>query len=242
MKIEIIPADKKFEPLLDLYKPLPANKFLPEWYKKMGRGDLLDSELADTAEENVTAKKCPAIQDMLTEGFILPMWGNFFFKSIYDEEGNIVNQKWNISTAKAYGENADAMIGLHTYHQTKGWNVGRTIDGTLLKIACPWKFLVPKGYSLLYIDPFYHFRDDIRLLSGLVEADKWGLITFPFEFINNDKFMIEAGSPMVQVIPIKREKLEIVSRYGTDEEYIHTEHILKQYHTSQKTYKYYDYS
>ena len=56
MKIEIIPADKKFEPLLDLYKPLPANKFLPEWYKKMGRGELLDSELADTAEEMLLLK------------------------------------------------------------------------------------------------------------------------------------------------------------------------------------------
>ncbi len=241
MKIEIIPADKKFEPLLDLYKPLPANKFLPDWYKKMGRGDLLESELAETPEETVTAKKCPAIQDILTEGIVLPMWGNFFFKTLYDEEGNAVNQKWNISTAKAYGENADSMIGFHTYPQTKGWNVNRTLDGALLKMACPWKFIVPKGYSLLYIDPFYHFRQDIRLLSGLVEADKWGLITFPFEFINTDKFMIEAGSPMVQVVPIKRETLEIVSRYGTDEEYKHNDDMLKKYHVSQKTYKHYDY-
>ena len=207
----------------------------------MGRGDLLDSELSETGDDIVTAKKCPAIQDMLTEGIILPMWGNFFFKTLYDEDGNPVNQKWNISTARAYGENADAMIGLHTHHQTKGWDVGRTLDGTLLKMACPWKFIVPKGYSLLYIDPFYHFRQDIRLLSGLVEADKWGQITFPFEFINQDKFMIEAGSPMVQVIPIKRESLEIVNRFGTDKEYKHNDDMMKKYHTSQKTYKYYDY-
>jgi len=34
MEIEIIPKLKRYEPLIEMYPPQLANKFLPEWYKK----------------------------------------------------------------------------------------------------------------------------------------------------------------------------------------------------------------
>ena len=58
MKIEIIPNNPKYEALLDIHKPIPANKFLPEWYKKLGLGNALDTRF--DGKDFVTAKKCPA--------------------------------------------------------------------------------------------------------------------------------------------------------------------------------------
>ena len=68
MKIEIIPADKKFEPLLDLYKPLPANKFLPEWYKKL-----------DHTIRLKTVKGCMPFLDTLTTGYLLRVPQDYAF-------------------------------------------------------------------------------------------------------------------------------------------------------------------
>ena len=72
----------------------------------------------------------------------------------------------------------------------------------------------------MYVDPFYHFRKEIRLLEGLVEADKWGYITFPFS-IQEKEFILPAGTPLIQVIPYKREKekLKLEIRKGTEKEY-----------------------
>ena len=59
MKVRIYPNTPELERLLKLYPPVPANKLLPEWYKKMklhftDYGEAMDSP---------TAKKCPAIHD-----------------------------------------------------------------------------------------------------------------------------------------------------------------------------------
>ncbi len=240
MKIEIIPQSKQYETLLDLFPPQPANKFLPQWYKEIGRGEQVDSNLGYGSA--ITAKRCPAIQDLVSTGFILPIWGDLSLKTFYKEDGEIDRQAWNITTAKAYGEDADDWIGWHSEDQTKGMDIGRTIAGQTLKIKCPYKFIVPKGYDLLYTDPFYHFRKDIRCFMGLVEADKWGIITFPFEILNAESFIMKAGTPLVHVIPIKRDSFEYQLRNGTEEEYEHTNKMLREFFLTQETYKYRDYS
>ena len=50
MEIEIIPKLKRYEPLIEMYPPQLANKFLPEWYKKQTsykRGDVNTSNLSN---------------------------------------------------------------------------------------------------------------------------------------------------------------------------------------------------
>ena len=96
----------------------------------------------------------------------------------------------------------------------------------ILKFQLPYKIIVPEGYSILYQDPFYHFRKEIKCLSGVVEADKWGFVAFPFSLEQSD-FYLEAGTPLVHCFVFKREseKIFLIKRSGTDEEY---EHIRKQ--------------
>ena len=53
-------------------------------------------------------------------------------------------------------------------------DIETTMYAQILKFQLPYKIIVPEGYSILYQDPFYHFRKEIKCLSGVVEADKWG--------------------------------------------------------------------
>ena len=64
MKIEIIPTQPAFETLLELYPPQNANKFLPEWYKKMKLGNKADTMMNEKMSWEGTkgAKDCPAIK------------------------------------------------------------------------------------------------------------------------------------------------------------------------------------
>ena len=90
----------------------------------------------------------------------------------------------------------------------------------------------------MYHDPFYHFRKDIRCLTGLVKSDEWGFITFPFEILS-DKFEIEAGTPLVHVYlyKLEDEKLELDIGPGTEKEYTDAELIFEQDTLEKVNYK-----
>ena len=233
MDITFIPKQPNYEHILRMHPPVLANRYLPDWYKNMERTIIRDDGLTGK-----TAKKCPAIQDTLTEGFIIPMWSKFEFASVKDENGYIVNQNWNFFMVNAVTEDIEKHLSSHTQYQVEGMDINLTIDNRLLKMTLPYKIIVPEGYNIKYSDPFYHFRKDIRCLTGIVEADKWGHVTLPFELLQ-DNFTIEAGQPLVHGLIYKREEepLNIITRNGTDEEYkrIYDEHF--ELFTNDKNYR-----
>jgi len=244
MKIEIIPRFKMFEDLVQAYPPQLANKFLPEWFKEMKVGSEIASFLEEFhgvfSDEAHGAKKCPAIRDLMTEGFIIPLWGKMYMGHEYDDEGNAIQTHYGMTASNAVQYD---FFGSHFEKQVGGMDVGLAKMGKekrILKLESPYKIIVPEGYNLLYVDPFYHFRKEIRLLEGLVEADKWGYITFPFSLQEKD-FVLPAGTPLIQAIPYKREeqKLSLDVRKGTDEEYEKNDQELFKAEVERINYKNY---
>lgn len=240
MEIKVIPKLKRYEKVLELYPPQLSNKFLPEWYKKQkisNHHDTFKYFNGHPDKKVLSAKNCPAIQDYLTSGFIIPAWTNIHFTTSKNKD-NVDQQFWDASIRKAYDEPLDLHIDDHPLEQTIYMNIGRTVDHRTLKLQLPYVFKVPNGYNVMYQDPFYHFRQDIRCLTGIVEADKWGIIAFPFEILKED-FFIEAGTPLVQVFLYKRENqnLKLNISKGTQEEFDEIQLALKKLHISGKTYR-----
>lgn len=234
MKVRIYPNHPDLADILKLYPPVPANKMLPEWYKKI---NLYFEDYAE-AMNSPTAKKCPAIQDVLNEGFVIPMWGKMFFKT-REVNGN-TEQRWWIQNAHTH-KDLQWWMQRHRPEQLEGMDMNRLMDGSILKVKYPFRIIPPKGYGLMFHDPFYHFRKDIRCLTGLVKSDEWGFITFPFEILQ-DTFEIDAGTPLVHVYLYKLndEKLELDIGPGTEKEYEDASLIFLQdtlEHTNYKTRK-----
>lgn len=214
MEIKFIPKKKQYEPVLKLTPPVSSNQVLPEWYKKLTRTEILDNGL-----KGKTAKKCPAIQDILSSGFIIPMFTRLEFASTKNEDGIITQQNWHLGIAAATGEDISSHLDYHHPYQTKGMDLNRTVDNTVLKLSLPYRIVVPKGYNIKYSDLFYHFRKDIRCLPGIVEADKWGYVAFPFEILS-DNFIIEPGTPLIHCLVYKRdEPLNLIMQEGTQKDY-----------------------
>ena len=70
----------------------------------------------------------------------------------------------------------------------------------------PWSITTPKGYSTLFVQPF-HRESVFTILPGIVDTDQYTPpVNFPF-VINDPTFegLIPKGTPIAQVIPIKRD-------------------------------------
>jgi hypothetical protein len=75
-----------------------------------------------------------------------------------------------------------------------------------MKFMNYWLIKCPKDYSLLFVPPLNRPDPRFTCFSGLVDSDKYfECVNFPFVFnVPNFHGVIEAGTPLVQVIPIKR--------------------------------------
>ena len=207
LPIKIYPINKKAEVLMELYPPILANKFLPEWYKKQKsykRGDINTSSIF-TAWGHRQAKKCPAIQEVITQGIVIPAWTDIHI--VKDQE------KWDWTVGAEVDKNND--IEYQNQHQIEHMSLN-AIDGYgILKLNSPYYFETPNGYGLEFTDPFYHIRRNIKLLPGKVETDIWHSVNFPFEFYEDlnkkEKYhiFIKAGDPLMLCNIYKKEKNKI---------------------------------
>jgi len=75
-------------------------------------------------------------------------------------------------------------------------------------------------------------------MSGIVQADKWGMVTFPFS-IENENFIMEAGTPLVQCFIYKRneDKINLTVRNGTSEEYKQIDKQTRELFLTEQTYR-----
>ena len=171
---------------------------MPEWYKKQKvskRGSLEHSNLDFSNMKK--AKQCPAIQDIVSEGFIIPSWQDVYLL----KEGKQIS--WRVYADQNEVATSIAMQGVN---QLTGMPTNHLPNHGILKFVCPYLFSTPTGYGIYFTDPFYHFRKDVKVLPGKVETDIWHEVNFPFEFYkpfeeweDGEMLFIKAGEPLVQI-------------------------------------------
>jgi hypothetical protein len=80
-----------------------------------------------------------------------------------------------------------------------------------------WKlhltFKLPKGYSMLVTHPFNRYDLPFTTLTGIMDTDSFDTVTnlggnVPFYLHKNFEGLIPAGTPIMQLVPIKRESWE----------------------------------
>jgi hypothetical protein len=118
-----------------------------------------------------------------------------------------------MSAPVIYGQNSDALSD-HAWKQ-----VGETCDlkkfklgKVLLKFNNPWIIETPKGYSVQFKNPSNNWSTNIEIIEGIVDTDEfYTQVNFPFVWTGNEvgEFIIPAGTPLVQVIPFKREEYNL---------------------------------
>lgn len=176
---------------------MSANKFLPKWYKERKPNYVTLDDAYVNPLVHKHAKQCPAIQDYLVDGIVIPAWSDM---QIVANQNGVV--EWNISIGHSASVD-DKFLDNQDQRQLKGMGLWDIENIGVLKLNTPYMFHTPKGYGTHFYDPFYHHRNNIRLLPGRVETDIWHEVNFPFEFDNTDipieskLISVKAGEPLV---------------------------------------------
>lgn len=176
-----------------LFPPMPANKSVPNWYKQTPeyRGENGKVYSVDGATPH-TIKKCIPVFDAMTAGYIL-----------YTEVDLQVS--YNEKTTTFYFAGTDTAIDYHKVDQTPLYPLKN--DFGYPKWINKYKIKTPPGYSTLFLSPMHNPNNFFTIFPGIVDTDKYSVeVNFPF-FMNDNKWegVIPAGTPMVQVIPFKRD-------------------------------------
>jgi len=202
--------------------PEPAAKFIPKWYRNIkpynnGR-DHFNSK-------GMTAKKCLPMMDVMTAGWIIPLQGDVNIRTSKDLKFTEIGGTPMIKQAE-----------FHSMEQVGGntWPGGNSMP---IKFLNAWVIKTAPGWSSMFIPPVNHFDKRFTCLGGLVDTDKYmKQVNFPAVWHLPDyDDIVEAGTPLVQVIPIKRStlKTEVVPRVMTKKE----QKILNDIHIRQQTRK-----
>jgi hypothetical protein len=176
---------------LDFFPPKPAVKEIPDWYRDTPEYLTDDGKKITKAEDTAhTIKKCIPILDSITAGYILYTQVDI---QVTQQDG-FPYYMWPSQDAIKFHPVAQAPL-----HPAKK-------ESPYPKWNNPYAISTPPGYSTLFTQPF-HRESIFTILPGIVDTDTYKApVNFPF-VLNDVKWegIIEAGTPMAQVIPIKRD-------------------------------------
>ena len=209
MKIDFIASDRLTE--LTVPSPVPVAQDIPDWYKENPRffGEKNNPEFMNGKVINNSLKACIPFYDAITSGYIQKTWCDIHLNFDY-KNGNLMDFQYNYSKKPEIISHRDSPVSLKTFDD---------IHRVEFVWKIPWLPILPKGWSALFVHPLNRIDLPFISLSGLIDSDKFfhsGYGNYPFyvkKGFNNR--IIPAGTPMYQIIPIKREswnsKIKIIS-------------------------------
>lgn len=189
-------------------RPQPANKFTPDWWKKMPMKRM--KYTIDSTEQG-NAKSCPSFFDWFSSGYVIPMWADTILS--YDE----ITKVWQWKTADGFDwtQHYNEQFMDHVDYEHLG-DKGKFI----FKAETPWRIITPKGWSCYQMPLFYHFENEFTVMPGIVDTDVLHRISQQVIITSGKKeIFIPRGTPFVQYIPFKRSKIKLDVHEATPEDY-----------------------
>jgi hypothetical protein len=206
IQIEFIANDKGMLEILE--KPYPSMQNLPDWYKNTPRYIHGHKDVDSYGDPNSTIKKCMPVIDMMGAGYHIPLYSDVWLENGGEQH---LSFKWSLDGAD--------IISLQKTEQYSKYPTPSGYYGSVFKWINPWVIKTPKGWSCLFVHPQHHEELPFRSLSAMVDTDKHPApIHFPFYLKKGFDGLIPKGTPMIQVIPFKREPF--VSSFSWDKDNI----------------------
>lgn len=209
-------------------EPQPAVRFAPDWFRKLER----EMGVPDAhGLPGLTAKACLPMTDAFSLGYVIPL--------PYDIQLRVPPDEVNIQVG--WAETCVFQPLESHLPEQLGAPAPPFARAMPLKFVNPWRIKVPEGYSVLFQPlanrpelPFYCF-------SGLVDCDRFATtVNFPFIWTGGPgDFHLPAGSPMIQLVPIRRDALVKThkSRGSSEDELAEQEHAKMRKYTEESTYR-----
>jgi hypothetical protein len=187
-------------------KPVPASRVVPNWFKNTPPYINDKKGIDPNNDPNSTIKKCMPVVDAMNAGYhiVLPcdVW-------VYNEGENRLKFQWSWDDITVVSVQAKQNHALYPtpdncYNQAFKW-------------VNHWITKTPKGWSCLFTHPMHHDDLPFRCLPALVDTDKFPEpVNFPFFLKKDFSGLIPKGTPIIQILPFKRDRF--VSMYTFDKD------------------------
>ncbi len=182
-----------------LPRPVPAREALPEWLRAMPRRAHSDAHDATVR----TVKHCPPFVDAMTHGFVIPLPCDVVVRA------GTLSWDWDIP-ALAARMHPRSPLSFHVPAQVEGTPLqrpGQVPGQVIVKFNSFWTVELEPGWSLFAMHPAN--RDDLpfRLLSGLVDADRFHDVGILFPAVWLDPGftgVLPRGMPVAQCFAVPR--------------------------------------
>lgn len=219
MRITFIPSSDETDLVVPM--PRPASAYLPEWYRKaepgVGRG-LFDHN----GVMKRSFKTCMPFGDAMRAGYIQETWCDIH---ISQEQNRLA---YNFSTTPSIMGHRDPDPDHVVPVSEALWSPADLAWHT------PWTPKTPRGWSILFCSPLNRFDLPFQVTAGIIDSDRFfhtpgGQV--PFVIRRGFSGLIPKGTPMYQMIPIRRQERWRASRQGSDEQAFRKRHheIVSQF-------------
>jgi len=189
MKKKII----KFASNLDFINlPKPAASYIPDWYKKTS---VNINETPLKMQLQKTFKHCMPFMDAMTAGYIYEIWSDLEV----ERKSEIPVFYWKAKDYNLMGSKTDGSSGLMEIPNGYGKKLYSFEHNLYIK--------TPPGYSVLITQPFNRTDLPFYALSGIVDTDVHPMFpgSYPVFLKNDFEGIVAKGTPMMQIIPFKRD-------------------------------------
>lgn len=187
--IEFLASEEQCDVLIP---PAPASKFIPEWYRTLPIEDKTSRDIK--GKFGMTAKKCMPMIDAMTHGFIIPLAGDIHIRTNDDASQIDITENRYLKLTEEHNQK---QVGPKFPFKEKH----------LIKFINPFVIKTPPGYSCMFVPPINHVETRFITLGGVVDTDVYDRpVNFPCVWMAcNFDNILPAGTPIIQVIPFKRD-------------------------------------
>lgn len=182
--------------------PVPVSKNIPNWYKEQA-SYVGDSKLQNGVYKS-TIKKCQAVFDSMSMGYYLLCPVDIHIDSTKDNVEFQVPPSFQFMFAQ--------LVATHSPDQVQSYPIDEDVYSSkgIVRIHPTWMPSTPTGYSVLYTNPSHGDESPLFAISAVVDSDRFipdGHISFLVK--KGFSGVIKKGTPLVQVVPFKRENWEM---------------------------------
>lgn len=214
-KIEFYPSSKIAE--ISITPPKPASEYLPQWYKDMKMFGGGEPRFQNGAVSNTTVKACLPFFDSYTSGYIQESWTDIYF-NFNSESGSF---EYHCATTPSPVHHRDGAPSIK-------------ISDEFRPHEFIWQFhwmpKLEKGYSMLITQPLNRFDLPFMNTTGIVDSDDFFHTvpgSYPFYLYKDFQGIIPKGTPLYQMIPIKRDSWKSDIKKFDEEDHLYRSYVSK---------------
>lgn len=172
----------------------------PEWFKKIPTYQKTDIATDNklfvmNGQTNLSAKSCMPFLDTFTTGYCFELWCDIQVRT-----NDITGEKM------VFWGTTDINLSPIESRPDPDTPVPSGFDPMLFAWRSHWGIKTPKGYSAIFTHPFNRTDLPFFTSTGIMDTDGWGIWgNQPFSFRKDFEGIVPAGTPIIQIIPFKRD-------------------------------------